>query len=71
MLLGFCPSGRPVGYSTLNRWAIVQGVSNARDLNNAMEFLVVKVKQAMNVGVCSVYLDDAKRERYLLMAQTA
>ena len=33
-----------------------------------MEFLVVKVKQAMNVGVCSVYLDDAKRERYLLMA---
>ena len=48
--------------------AIVQGVSNARDLNNAMEFLVVKVKQAMNVGVCSVYLDDAKRERYLLMA---
>ncbi|MGB0965045.1 MAG: phosphoenolpyruvate--protein phosphotransferase [Litorivicinus sp.] len=48
--------------------SIVQGVANARDLNTAMELLVVKVKASMKVGVCSVYLDDPKRERYLLMA---
>ncbi|MGB0957346.1 MAG: GAF domain-containing protein, partial [Litorivicinus sp.] len=47
---------------------IVQGVANARDLNTAMELLVVKVKNAMNVGVCSVYLNDPQAERFLLMA---
>ena len=48
--------------------SIVQGVSNARDLNTAMEFLVVKVKASMNVGVCSIYLNDEARHRFLLMA---
>lgn len=47
---------------------IVQGVANARDLNTAMELLVVKVKNAMNVGVCSVYLNDPQFQRFLLMA---
>ena len=48
--------------------SIVQGVSNARDLNTAMEFLVVKVKASMKVGVCSIYLNDESRQRFLLMA---
>ena len=47
---------------------IVQGVANARDLNTAMQLLVVRLKNAMNVGVCTVYLNDPQGQRFMLMA---
>ncbi|MFY9178539.1 MAG: phosphoenolpyruvate--protein phosphotransferase [Venatoribacter sp.] len=47
---------------------IVQEVSAATDLNDALRLLVERIKDAMQTEVCSVYLHDADVNRYVLMA---
>lgn len=51
---------------TLRR--IVQEVTNAEDLDQALKIIVSRVKQAMDVEVCSVYLKDKHQREYVLMA---
>ena len=51
---------------TLRR--IVQEVTSARDLDQALEIIVTRVKHAMRVEVCSVYLYDESQRQYVLMA---
>jgi phosphotransferase system, enzyme I, PtsP len=52
--------------ATLRR--IVQEVNSARDLDQTLSIIVSRVKQAMQVDVCSVYLLDAASDAYVLMA---
>ncbi|TGG91379.1 phosphoenolpyruvate--protein phosphotransferase [Natronospirillum operosum] len=52
--------------TTLKR--IVQEVTSARDLSEALELIVVRVRDAMDAQVCSVYLFDESSRRYVLMA---
>lgn len=47
---------------------IVQEVSNAGDLDQVLAIIVSRVKQAMQVDVCSVYLLDLSADDYVLMA---
>jgi phosphotransferase system enzyme I (PtsP) len=47
---------------------IVQEVSAAPDLEAALSVIVDRVKAAMAVDVCSVYLQDKTRRDYVLMA---
>jgi phosphotransferase system, enzyme I, PtsP len=51
---------------TLRR--IVQEVNAAKDLEQALAIIVKRVKQAMSVDVCSVYLTDFRRRRHVLRA---
>ena len=51
---------------TLRR--IIQEVNRAPDLSRALEEIVARVKQAMAVDVCSVYLVDQDARQYLMMA---
>ena len=51
---------------TLRR--IIQEVNRAPDLVRALAIIVERVKQAMLVDVCSVYLNDAGSREYVLMA---
>jgi len=51
---------------TLRR--IVQEVNSAPDLPGALTLIVQRVKQAMHVDVCSVYLTDGDNRQYVLMA---
>jgi phosphotransferase system enzyme I (PtsP) len=51
---------------TLRR--IIQEVNRAPDLPRALEIIVSRVKQAMVVDVCSVYLSDYEGEQHVLMA---
>ena len=51
---------------TLRR--IVQDVSNAKDLDQALQLIVNRVKEAMGVDLCSVYLTDKIRQQHVLMA---
>ncbi len=51
---------------TLRR--IIQEVNRAPDLPRALEVIVTRVKQAMAVDVCSVYLVDNEAEQYVMMA---
>src|SRR5690554_7779301 len=51
---------------TLRR--IVQEVETTPDFSEAMRLLVVRVREAMNTEVCSVYIYDEENNRYLLMA---
>jgi phosphotransferase system enzyme I (PtsP) len=51
---------------TLRR--IVQEVTAARDLEQALSIIVQRVKQAMEVDVCSVYLYEKQRRENVLMA---
>jgi phosphotransferase system enzyme I (PtsP) len=46
----------------------IQEVNRAPDLPRALATIVSRVKQAMQVGVCSVYLVDAEHRQYVLMA---
>jgi len=48
--------------------SIVQRVSAASDLSEALEIIVERIKESMHVDVCSIYLIDQDRGRYLLMA---
>ena len=50
---------------TLRR--IVQEVNNAPSLEMALQLIVLRVKQAMTVDVCSIYLQDSE-QMYVLMA---
>ena len=52
--------------NTLRR--IVQEVNAAQDLAQALAIIVSRVKAAMSVDVCSVYLLDAVRDEYVLKA---
>ncbi len=47
---------------------IVQEVSSAHDLDEALALIVERVKASMNADVCSVYLSDEARREYVLMA---
>jgi phosphotransferase system enzyme I (PtsP) len=51
---------------TLRR--IVQDVNNAKDLDQALQLIVNRVKEAMGVDLCSVYLTDRIRQQHVLMA---
>jgi len=51
---------------TLRR--IVQEVSNARDLDQALNTIVRRVREALRVDACSVYLLDRGTHELLLMA---
>ncbi len=51
---------------TLRR--IVQEVNDSGDLEQALQIIVRRVKQAMNVDLCSVYLSDNLRRENVLMA---
>ena len=46
----------------------IQEVNRAPDLPRALSIIVSRVKQAMVVDVCSVYLVDDDNEQYVLMA---
>jgi len=46
----------------------IQEVNRAPDLQRALAIIVSRVKQAMLVDVCSVYLVDAEHQQYVLMA---
>ncbi len=46
----------------------IQEVNRAPDLPRALNIIVTRVKQAMVVDVCSVYLVDADAGQYVLMA---
>jgi phosphotransferase system enzyme I (PtsP) len=47
---------------------IIQEVNAARDLQTALNIIVERVTKAMGTQVCSVYLLDDSRERYIFMA---
>jgi phosphotransferase system enzyme I (PtsP) len=47
---------------------IVQDVNSSRSLDQALEVIVKRVKQAMDVDVCSVYLLEKSLNQYVLMA---
>ncbi|HHH36336.1 MAG TPA: phosphoenolpyruvate--protein phosphotransferase [Gammaproteobacteria bacterium] len=51
---------------TLRR--LVGEVNAARDLGQALEIIVRRVKQEMTADVCSVYLHDPASDQYILMA---
>ncbi|WP_455222195.1 phosphoenolpyruvate--protein phosphotransferase [Kaarinaea lacus] len=51
---------------TLRR--IVQEVNDAKDLGEALQIIVQRVKNAMAVDLCSVYLTDHARQQNVLMA---
>ena len=51
---------------TLRR--IVQEVSDAKDLAEALSIIVLRVKNAMQVDLCSIYLADHVRKQNVLMA---
>jgi len=51
---------------TLRR--IIQEVNRAPDLSRALSIIVGRVKQAMVVDVCSVYLTDPENQQHILMA---
>lgn len=46
----------------------IQEVNRAPDLSRALEVIVTRVKQAMAVDVCSVYLVDNEVQQYVMMA---
>ncbi|MBS3804797.1 MAG: phosphoenolpyruvate--protein phosphotransferase [Oleiphilaceae bacterium] len=48
--------------------SIVQEVNSARDLSEALNIIVCRVRAAMATEVCSVYLLDPETNRYILMA---
>jgi len=47
---------------------IVQAVNNARNLDQALSIIVTRVKEAMSVDVCSIYLCDEGQQQHVLMA---
>lgn len=51
---------------TLRR--LVQAVANAENLDRALNIIVVRIKEIMQTGVCSVYLFDEVRCEWVLMA---
>ena len=47
---------------------IIQEVSQASDIEQALSIIVQRVKEAMQVDVCSAYLANQPQQRYVLMA---
>ncbi|MEX0943019.1 MAG: phosphoenolpyruvate--protein phosphotransferase [Pseudomonadales bacterium] len=47
---------------------VIQEVNSARDLPTALDIIVDRVQQAMGTQVCSVYLLDPERQKYVFMA---
>ena len=47
---------------------IVQEVSDAPDLERALDVIVRRVKQVVRADVCSVYLTDAEARQHVLQA---
>ncbi len=47
---------------------IIQEVSQARDIEQALAIIVGRVKEAVQVDVCSAYLVNQQQQRYVLMA---
>ncbi len=47
---------------------LVQAVTDADDLDDALTIIVTRIKDTMQTGVCSVYLFDEQAERWVLMA---
>lgn len=47
---------------------IVEQVNSAQDTNQALEIIVRRVKEAMSIDVCSVYLNDPNTQQLILMA---
>ena len=48
--------------------SIVHEVNSARSLSEVLDIIVQQVREAMQAGVCSVYLFDESDQRYVLMA---
>ena len=48
--------------------SIVQEVNGAADLSEALTIIVARVQEAMSTEVCSIYLLDQEKNRYILMA---
>ena len=47
---------------------LVQAVTDAEDLDAALNIIVTRIKDTMQTGVCSVYLKDDETGRWFLMA---
>ena len=47
---------------------IIQEVSQAGDIEQALSIIVQRVKEAMRVDVCSAYLANQQQQRHILMA---
>ncbi|MBD3670498.1 MAG: GAF domain-containing protein, partial [Gammaproteobacteria bacterium] len=47
---------------------IIEEVNSARDTNQALEIIVRRVKDAMSVDVCSIYLTDNNTQKLILKA---
>src|SRR5689334_12725132 len=47
---------------------IVQRVNAAADLREALQIIVRRVKAAMAIDVCSIYVRDSSAPQYVLMA---
>lgn len=47
---------------------VIQEVNAARDLNTALDIIVESVKEAIGTQVCTVYLLDEERQKYVFMA---
>eukprot|EP01155_Anaeramoeba_flamelloides_P049745 Anaeramoba_flamelloidesc41699_g1_i11.p2 GENE.c41699_g1_i11~~c41699_g1_i11.p2 ORF type:complete len:144 (-),score=23.01 c41699_g1_i11:8-439(-) len=47
---------------------IVQEVSTAPDLDSVLDLIVRRIQQAMKTQVCSIFLFDPVRQRYVLRA---
>ena len=47
---------------------IVQEVSSATELSEALRLVVARIREAMQVEVCSIYLAEHESKRYVLMA---
>ncbi|MCP8688935.1 phosphoenolpyruvate--protein phosphotransferase [Marinobacterium sedimentorum] len=47
---------------------IVQEVSAAPDLDSVLDLIVRRIQRAMRTQMCSVYLFNTKKQRYILMA---
>lgn len=47
---------------------IIQEVSQANDIERALAIIVKRVKEAMQVDVCSAYLSNESQQRHILMA---
>ncbi|MBI3560282.1 MAG: phosphoenolpyruvate--protein phosphotransferase [Gammaproteobacteria bacterium] len=48
--------------------SIIQDVNSARDLDQALSIIVQRIREAMGVDVCSIYLTDEKQQQHVLMA---
>lgn len=48
--------------------SIIQEVNSARDLDQALSIIVSRIRDAMGVDVCSIFLTDEHQQQHVLMA---